>query len=718
MFVLFRNDRLFANTSTSTHSVHTNEHTTLHTSTSVVVRAAAPHGQIPQHRVRAAKRDIEYRNDHPWIKSSNNHRRRNNANKSPPNGTSRMTDEVLGGSGDSNGGDGDRTIGESWWIQSDVDYFDTTVETETDTNIGTDTYQPIRIRAVLVPHSSSGYNFLTPEQRSYVLKIVKPALNTWSRALSVPRIEGNLTIDKDQLYDGMSCGPGIDSGMPSVVVPEDHFVVGESGVDLMVYISVGFREDFDLKLVEKNNQNKDDTESSSTTLPPSTSSPPTDTLNKVYDWAEFTNYTGPSVFFKPEDPHVDGKHDDTTTTDHPTVPPTASPTVPPKYCSGTYLASATYCSTDQFDRPVGGLLHLCIGQDFFETQPNEADINHLTIMHELGHILGFNSHSLAHFRHRENGSALTERVDDDVPDVEVECTGVALGRGFATIPLPSKNILQFQDVRGVRVAQIVTPTVQQVVRNYFNCQNLHGAELESETYHPVNETSSNCIGDHWERRLFKYDIMNPIIDSLIPSTLISPLTLAYFIDSGWYEVNANRAYAANTWGRGGGCEFVNSPCLSSNGKVSNTNSKFFCSRHLGGKYDGCTDDFSSKAVCDITSYDSPLPTEYQYMPQGDNIGGIDADLDYCPIFVGTTDGSCRNKPGDITSNLHLDSFGSPASKCLSGKVGGKDVPLCIQIACDAESRELQVKVDGFWKKCDYTGQIIKDWFNTDYGKKT
>ena len=78
------------------------------------------------------------------------------------------------------------------------------------------------------------------------------------------------------------------------------------------------------------------------------------------------------------------------------------------------------------------------------------------------------------------------------------------------VTLPSEEILKFRTVRGgVRVAEVVTPSVVQVVRNHFDCQNLTGAELESGEYSPLasDQVEEACIGDHWERRLFKNDLM-------------------------------------------------------------------------------------------------------------------------------------------------------------------------------------------------------------------
>jgi len=276
---------------------------------------------------------------------------------------------------------------------------------------------------------------------------------------------------------------------------------------------------------------------------------------------------------------------DKNSTYYPSISPSESSTITPSEtepfiesrptCAGNYLASATYCSTDQYDRPIAGILSICIDdiQTFFDDK-NQIERNIVTIMHEMGHILGFNAESLAHFRDGDTGEPLTPRDENgDVIDVTVECTGV-YPRMEARIPLPSSNITSFKNVRGgVRVAEIVTPTVRRVARNMFGCQSLSGAELESGEWQlfgddSVEISAGECIGDHWERRLFRTDLLNPIVDDVAYSLYISSLTLAYFADSGWYKVDTHRIAPTSIWGRNAGCNFVTQKCVTKNGGIS------------------------------------------------------------------------------------------------------------------------------------------------------
>ena len=538
-------------------------------------------------------------------------------------------------------------------------------------------FKNIRIKATLLDEKSSGAAYLNePERKLLLVSMIRPAIQSWSQALSVIPVRDRLVIDREQLYDHKSCGPGLDSGLPSVVVPEDHMhmEVGINNTDLMIYLSVGFHEDVLKEISDKNGNDE-----KSKVLQP--------TKNIGDGWEDVPE---PS-----EEPGVDNLN--------------ANGPI----CSGTYLASSTYCSTDQFDRPVGGMLHLCIGREFFKKENIET--NRVTIMHEIGHILGFNSQSLAHFREKDNGKPLTERekIYGDVKDVKVECAGVAKGRGEAFIPLPSEKVLKFRNVRGgQRVAQIVTPNVQQVARNHFNCQDLEGAELETYSY-PINENEpqsdfvDRCLSDHWEHRLFKSDIMNPIVDTVNSISHISPLTLAYFLDSGWYEVDVSRAAEPDVWGRGAGCDFVQEQCIS-NGQVKHKNSQFFCS----STRKGCADDMMGKASCNLVSYENELAVEFQHFADP-HVGGEDIYLDYCPSFVGKKRDFCRNKNSKV---FRMEEIGE-TSRCLSGKHGSdKNAPLCVPVACVIDKSALYVRVDGIWEECAYEGQVIVTWtVDKDYG---
>ncbi|KAL3907129.1 MAG: hypothetical protein SGILL_008997 [Bacillariaceae sp.] len=291
---------------------------------------------------------------------------------------------------------------------------------------------------------------------------------------------------------------------------------------------------------------------------------------------------------------------------------------------------------------------------------------------------------------------------------EIECTGAETEHPFATVPLPSEEILQFREVRGgVRVAEVVTPSVLQVVRNQFDCQVLTGAELESGEGLPLSvQGSEGCIGDHWERRLFSSDLMNPVVDDLEYSTRISTLTLAYFADSGWYQVDLSNADVASGWGRGAGCGFVNETCINENGEVPVQNAPFFCNEvpsqgfSMASNIHGCTPDLSRKATCSIGQYDLELPPAYQYFNStyGADVGG-----------VGYDNGLCSNKENEASIRAYgVERIGQRNSRCLVGSVRPflQPTALCLPIACVVQDHTLRIKVEDIWHVCERPNQRI------------
>jgi Leishmanolysin len=563
-------------------------------------------------------------------------------------------------------------------------------------------YQPLRIRAVLSDARDGGEHLTVLAREILLNDIIRPALLTWSAALRVEPVVGNLTVDGSQLFDNQTCGPGLDSGLPSPKVPQYHINEGIPETDLILYLSIGFTPgSLNTSMADYINDE---------TIIEHSVAPLGDSIVRPFlEWTnEPTSTPTPSA--------RQGSRYGVFRTDAPR--PLQQLVPKPMLCGGDYVAAASYCSTDQYDRPTAGMLHICINEIFFE--PTQRNTTIATIMHEVGHVLGFNSRSMAHFR-RPNGTPVTPRVDGEIVETEVECTGPSTASRYANVTLPSEEILQFHRVRGgVRVAEVVTPSVLQVVRNHFDCQALSGAELESGEYSPLagNPVEQACIGDHWERRLFRNDLMNPVVDGVEYSPFISTITLAYFADSGWYQVDLSMAELAGSWGRGAGCSFVEDTCIDGDGQVSPSFKPFFCDhvsmkRTANGMVQdiaGCTDDLSRKAACSLGAYDSELPPEYQYFggSLGGTVGGDDPFIDYCPTYAGFDNGLCSNKENAALLQVNqIERFGSRNSRCLAGVVQASSTALCLQIACVVEDRSLLVQIAGSWRHCKSKDDKLK-----------
>jgi len=80
---------------------------------------------------------------------------------------------------------------------------------------------------------------------------------------------------------------------------------------------------------------------------------------------------------------------------------------------------------------------------------------------------------------------------------------------------------------GVTWKAIKTPRVQAFTRSNFGCNTLEGAALE-------NNMTSGTKNSHWEKEFFGNEYMT---SATAINPVITDLTWALFIDSGWYQFN-------------------------------------------------------------------------------------------------------------------------------------------------------------------------------------
>lgn len=336
------------------------------------------------------------------------------------------------------------------------------------------------------------------------------------------------------------------------------------------------------------------------------------------------------------------------------------------------IAYAAHCSQDsKTDRPVAGHANLC--PNSISTDPKDLKSLVATVKHELTHVLGFSVSLFAYYRD-QYGRPLTERSSLPGPIAVDSKTGYAKWSDRVIKKVIWSNWLSGDENVNKEAHLIVTPTVVREVREHFNCSTLEGAELEDQGLDGTSMT-------HWEKRLFENEAMT---GTHTQNSVYSRLTLAVLQDTGWYVANFSRAERLE-WGKNLGCDFAKQSCKSwiINRRAKGLSIKPFCDRVKGDLLRiSCSEDRSSKAVCNMKYYKEALPPAYQNFDHLEGVpssslahfgGSVDL-ADYCPFIQEftwqahnlTVRGSkCEHGSGDSDSEKSpsLEYYG-PEAKCF------------------------------------------------------
>lgn len=335
--------------------------------------------------------------------------------------------------------------------------------------------------------------------------------------------------------------------------------------------------------------------------------------------------------------------------------------------TGGQVAEASWCQTDQHDRPTFARVNLCPSALVADVDHEEENV--ATIMHELAHALGFTSRSLPLFREAD-GTPRTPRDSADVAPLRVApeyVVDIPCGSDGNTRPVavPATSTLSFFDERGLGapagcrpyetpsacVAKVVTPEVVRMARLFFGCPHLNGAELE-------NQPTSTCVpyGSHWEERILGDELLSGVAS---PRSFLSPLTLALFRDSGWYDVDYSEAdplYYGRSTGYQQGCSFAEDRCIDANGTPSGS-PPHFCTGDAADL--ACATSRAGAGFCTIAEFSSALPVPYQYFSEP-AVGGSPSTPDYCPFVKPHSQKICGFGALSPESNFQGETYGSGA----------------------------------------------------------
>ncbi|CAH8525727.1 unnamed protein product [Schistosoma turkestanicum] len=328
----------------------------------------------------------------------------------------------------------------------------------------------------------------------------------------------------------------------------------------------------------------------------------------------------------------------------------------------TTNAFAASCDIDpDTDRPIVGYVNFCP----FRTVMKYPGGRRLygTARHEIAHALGFSKQHFAFMRYK-NGSARTVRNPRTKRPFHTDEFGLYIPSD-KTIKDITREWVSAAGIYRKTFPSFVTESLVKEAKKHFRCPLTDGVDLE-------NEGAPGSRGTHFDGRLFSTELMSPSseIDSFA-----SRLTFAYFDDSGWYNVNYQRAEPLK-YGNNLGCEFSMQSCYAyaKYKRMSNESILPYCDQpHTIG----CRDDYSY-GMCAIGRYERPLPLEDQFFDRNSfagsdypYYGGSQNFKDKCPVLgylssLGSLNVTSfcthdeNNQIADSDSNDYLQSFGKKA----------------------------------------------------------
>ncbi|XP_018644396.1 invadolysin (M08 family) [Schistosoma mansoni] len=363
--------------------------------------------------------------------------------------------------------------------------------------------------------------------------------------------------------------------------------------------------------------------------------------------------------------------------------------------SESTMATADTCEKDlDTDRPIAGSIVICSAMKYLDSNPGELK---RIIIHELGHTFvsettinytGFDYWLFPYLRY-DDGSPRTRRNPQTGEPELPKHVNEGLKADRNTIQYVSRK---WRTVSSDQTYQRVGLTLRSVVnfaRNHFRCNELDAVDLESDG-HGGSRLS------HFERRLSIGEVMSPKVDIMAS---VSGLTLSFFKDTGWYDVNIQKT--ASPW--------CNEPITKKSG--------IRCIPHI-----------NAYGVCNLVNVGHTLKPEHTHFNNLPNVepsrqnrfGGFDIHADYCPymsMFNNVLSTTMNSHCGDINNrkyqDVHSDSqYYGKKSRCFNYGTtymsGNRSWSFsgCFQVKCTLRFEHL-VYFRREWRECPRQGGIIK-----------
>jgi len=354
-------------------------------------------------------------------------------------------------------------------------------------------------------------------------------------------------------------------------------------------------------------------------------------------------------------------------------------------CTTGTLAFAGSCKYDQYDRPVTGFVNFC--PNMVDTSAAAWEAQWATAVHEAMHALGFSSSRFAYFWDHSTGKPRTDR---EAPTAFAPPGAPSLGDLSylgGTIKQPGTAVLASSTERGGTVWKIKTSTAIAKARTHFDCTSLDGVELE-------NEGGAGTAGSHWEQRIFQNEAMTGVSRE---SPVVSPVTMGYFEDTGWYI--ADYAYTGTLqWGKGKGCSFATGKCLTAGNPPTKTvATSQFCTTLKSVNTDECGYNNVGWGVCNAQSNSPAPPSPMQYFSTSPAVGGAGSTMDSCPFVAPYSNGQCQDSADQPTTSFKGETYGKsgvpnsgtgyssrcfPSTLVASGQSFARNVG-CYNFACNS-----------------------------------
>jgi hypothetical protein len=267
--------------------------------------------------------------------------------------------------------------------------------------------------------------------------------------------------------------------------------------------------------------------------------------------------------------------------------------------TGSYVkknieASAMHCfQDDNTSRPIAG--YITFKPIFYINNKTALDYMTWLAVHEITHVL-----------------ALNDGLYEDWIDKDLK----PLGKKNVILKIPVWNNKK-------NMTLLKTPEVIKQGRKHFKCSNFQGLPLE-------NKGDEGTAGSHWMKKFMNTDIMTGDNNE---ENFISKMTMAMFIDSGWYK--ADYSLANNfVWGSGQGCDFLNRnmKCIKTDKLTGKVSTKFKNSYCVNLDKPVCSNSHIFRGNCKTNTFKTELKDFVKYFNDGFR-GGVSKMMDYCTIPV-------------------------------------------------------------------------------------